>query len=643
MWEKIIYRDKNTSDQVTLSRVTNFEKILTETIATSLIKDISHLFNSPPLNKILKNKSEIFSKSNKKFWLDYVSAIPDKLKNLDLFIRPYKDFCRTCIITEAEIEALVRSDIDRDVSNFKAGSRKVKTDEITDPNLFYHELNMLIPVQLKKAGYEIIRSEEVVEIDPQMILKLARALHAKYMHDTRTQLDDNSVNHVDAIAGYKENNNDKHSTDFDSLPPDTKISNLDNAAHIPTKLLSIGYRIRPAKKGYRQVSLSLSEDEVETMSRVEHLRWCWERRLNGWRYGQIRDTARKTHPSLINYNDLEETEKDRDRELVKLIPAFLKDIGFEIYHISPARIKNLSYALKPQSSIHRLLCESRRLSDEIGLLAMSSPEIKERINSINNKIEETLKEVQGSYNYASHIQEVFLPEDIYIRECFPESFVLFNPKNIVSGDFYFFSRKDDIIIFALADCTGHGIPGALISTIGYGYLDQVVNVKKITNPTTILRHLYHSLHRFMRRNAEGSGLGDDMDITLCQINYRTNQLTYSGVGNMVFLCSNNRIRELRLGMFKDESNLNQEYHFSSKKTSLKAGDILYICSDGFADQFGGKNRKKYQSKRLMDFLLKIHEYPMPEQNDLLYEEIERWREESDEEQTDDITVIGIRL
>ena len=659
MWSKIIYsNDINLNQNVSPPRK-NFKKLFTEPVASGLYNDILNVFEPLSSDKSKIKEFSNLNESEKGFWYKYAAETPEKLRKLNLFIRSFKDYCRTCIITESEIDLLVKMDHDwyckgLETEGVKGGqdvaigneihpAQKLFKGKIKDPKQFYKELNLLIPVQLRKIGYEVIRKEEATEIDFLMIKKLARAIHAKYLHDTRTHESGNQNDSVSYFYSFHVNDNNQYSANFDDLPVDIIYSNLDNAAHIPTKLLSIGYKIRPEKKGYKSVSLSLNEEEIETMARVEHIRWCWEKRLNGWRYGKTKDPVRKTHPSLVDYEELDESEKDKDRELVKLIPAFLHDISFEAYPISPGRIKKLSYAIKPQSTIHKLLSETRKMTNEVSSLALTSPEIKEKILSINNKIEDIIREVQGSYNYARYIQEIFLPEDIYIRECFPESFVLFKPKNIVSGDFYFFSKLDEIIVFALADCTGHGIPGALISTIGYGNLDQVVNVKKITEPARILRQLYSSVHRFMRRNIEGHSLEDDMDITLCLLDTRTNLLTFSGVGNLIYYCSKGKIEEIRLEYFKDDCNVKQEYQFSSKNIQMGAGDALYLCSDGYADQFGGRNHKKYQRKRLMNFLLKIQDHPMPEQNDLLYEEIERWREENDEEQTDDISIIGIRI
>jgi len=336
-------------------------------------------------------------------------------------------------------------------------------------------------------------------------------------------------------------------------------------------------------------------------------------------------------------------KKKKDRELVRLIPALLQDIDYEAYPINPDRIKNLSYAIKPQSSIQKLLNETRQLNDEIIIMASSCPGLDEKARIINKKIEETISEVQGSYNYARHIQETYLPDNLFIRECFPDSFVLYKPKDIVSGDFYFFSKQDHLKIFAVADCTGHGIPGALLSTIGYGITDQAVNEIKLSDPSKILQHLYSRVHRFLRLEEEGTGLQDDMDIVLCALDVRTNILTYSGVINPLYHIRNGEMIIYRAKNSSGNCDENEECSFLSEEIHLNTGDTIYLCSDGYTDQFGGKNHKKYLSSRFISFLLSIQEYSLPEQNDKLFEEIEKWREENDEEQTDDILVIGIRI
>mgnify|MGYP003807463771 CR=1 FL=1 len=295
------------------------------------------------------------------------------------------------------------------------------------------------------------------------------------------------------------------------------------------------------------------------------------------------------------------------------------------------------------SSIHKLLQGTNELSAGINLMAQDSPDIREKLNSIDENIKLTISEVEGSYNYARHIQEAFLPDDLYIRECFPRSFVLFEPKDIVSGDFYFFTRFDSHVIFGLADCTGHGIPASLISTIGYGLLDQTVNILKITDTSEALNHLYTGIHRFLRKDAAEYGVRDDMTIVLCNYDTRTMNLTYSGVGNIIFHVTDGKISGNLSGNIPEEHFKNGTYCFTTKSLQLKMHDCLYICSDGFPDQMGGNAHQRYSKRRLRDFLLQINKLPMPEQSDMLYEEFDRWRMEKDEDQTDDITIIGIRI
>ena len=603
-----------------------YKKFFINQLAEALYNSI---LQSNKLNKEFKN----LTKTEKSFWYQYAEAIPDKFRTLNLFIRPFEDFCRTCIITDNEISALSQSDHEF-LQSHKSFQKIMK-----DRKQFRTEFNYLIPAVLKKMGYEIIRLEEASEIKILMIKKLARAIHSRYLHEIRNQTSKENKN----IFYTPGNSGNQYLSDFDELPEEIKLSNIDNAAHIPTKLLSIGYKIRQVKKGFRPAALHLNAEEIETMARVEHIRWSWEKRLNGWTFGITKDDNKKTHPSLIPYEELSESEKEKDRQLVKLIPAFLQDIDFEAYPVSPNRIKKLSYAIKPQSSIHRILDETRQLNDQIKKLAKMTPVIEEMISLRNKKIEEAISEVEGSYNYAQHIQENFLPDDLYIRECFPDSFVLFKPKDIVSGDFYFFSKREDRIIFAAVDCTGHGIPGALLSTLGYGILDQAVNEIKLTDPSHILHHLYSKIHRYLRNDTDGTGISDDMDIVLCILDTRTNTMAYSAVKNPLYLITKGVLIEYPAQNIADDKCEDGGCLFASSKIQLNISDTIYLCSDGYSDQFGGKNHRKYQTVRFKNLIQNIQQCSMSEQSDRLYEEIEQWREENNEDQTDDILVIGIRI
>lgn len=658
-WTEVIYNPENELIREISLNWSGYKKIFIDQIAESLYEDMRRarmLITSPfTFNKDFSH----LTSEEKAIWYDYASEIPHKLKSLNLLIRPFSDFCKTCIITDKEIEKLAQLDHDHYFTEPAStelkpdssthGRRKTQKVQVTFQNLpgarkwYFMELNYLIPPQLRKIGYEIIRPDEIAEIDMVMIRKLAKAIHSRYLQEIRNR-DTRDYKELNVSElNYPGESENLNLTDFENLPDDIKYSNKDNAYHIPTKLLSIGYKIRRVQKGYRPVTLHLDEAEIETMATVEHIRWSWDKRLNGWIYGNVKDNSNKIHPGLIPYDELSESEKEKDRELVRLIPALLQDIDYEAYPINPDRIKNLSYAIKPQSSIHKLLNETRQLNDEIIIMASSCPGLDEKARIINKKIEETISEVQGSYNYARHIQETYLPDNLFIRECFPDSFVLYKPKDIVSGDFYFFSKQDHLKIFAVADCTGHGIPGALLSTIGYGITDQAVNEIKLSDPSKILQHLYSRVHRFLRLEEEGTGLQDDMDIVLCALDVRTNILTYSGVINPLYHIRNGEMIIYRAKNSSGNCDENEECSFLSEEIHLNTGDTIYLCSDGYTDQFGGKNHKKYLSSRFISFLLSIQEYSLPEQNDKLFEEIEKWREENDEEQTDDILVIGIRI
>ena len=654
-WTEVIFNPGNKLIQEITSNWSTYKKIFIDQIAENLYNDIQrtkHLYKSPFTFK--KDFSRL-SEEERSYWYDYAAEIPRKLKSLNLRIRQYKGFCRTCLIPYDEIEKLARVDYSREFRDYGSGSKMMQAE--TEPDSFpvhfqglteerkrfYLEMNHLIPVELKKARYEIIRSQEVTGINDRMVLKLARAIHSRYQHEIRKQGSEAKSNiYISWLYNPGEAKNGKIE-DFDDLPEEIRHSNLDNAFHIPTKLLAIGYFIRPVAKGFKPSTLNLNVEEVETMARIEHLRWCWDKILHGWFYGKVKDSRKKSHPSIIPYEDLTEAEKEKDRELVRLIPALLKDIGYGVFPVNPDRISKLPYAIKPHSSLHRILDETRQMNTQIRAMVTITSEVEEMVQTRNMKIEEAIREVESSYNYAQHIQETYLPDNLYVRECFPDSFILFMPKDVVSGDLYFFSKRGNLIIFAAADCTGHGIPGALISIIGYGILDQAVNEIKLTDPPQILHHLYSKTHRFLRLDPDGSGLADDMDIILCILDTSTNILTYSGVRNPLYHISKGELSEYRTANLPPDRDIIDNSIFSSATIRVETGDTIYLCSDGYIDQFGGKNHKKYQSTRFKSFLQGIQGSSMLEQSDLLYEELEKWREENNEDQTDDILVIGIRI
>ncbi|MCX6302491.1 MAG: RyR domain-containing protein [Bacteroidia bacterium] len=651
-WIEVIYKPGNKVIQEITSNWSEYKKIFIDQVAENLYTDIQrtqHLFSSPYTfgKEFIKIRED-----EKTFWYEFAFDIPKKLRSLNLYIRPYKDFCITCLIPYNEIEILARTDYNsfcqKQISSddLKRKNEPVKIafgDLPEERKRFYIELNLLIPVALKKIGYEIIRIEEITEINEKMVLRFARAIHSRYLHEIRKR-DPGSkkISYMSWIHSPGDARN-KNLGDFDDLPEEIKHSNLDNAYHIPAKLLSIGYKVRQTGKGFKPASLHLTEDEVETMARVEHIRWCWDKILHGWIYGKVKDDRKKTHPSIIPYEDLSESEKEKDRELVRLIPALLQDIDYDVFHVNPERISKLPYAIKPQSSIHRILDETRKMNAHIRRLVSLSPDVEDMVEVRNRKIEEAVKEIESSYNYALHIQESFLPDNLFVRECFPESFILFKPKDIVSGDFYFFSKQDHRLIFAAADCTGHGIPGALLSTIGYGILDEAVNELKLKDPPEILKHLYSKMHKFLKMDTEETSISDDMDIALCTLDSQDNILIYSGIGNPLYHVTAGKLDEYRAGNLRKKDEGRDEQKYVSERIHLQHGDAIYLCSDGYADQFGGRDHKKYQSARLKSFILSIQENPMPEQGDRLYEEIEKWRESNNEDQTDDILVIGIRV
>lgn len=264
-------------------------------------------------------------------------------------------------------------------------------------------------------------------------------------------------------------------------------------------------------------------------------------------------------------------------------------------------------------------------------------------------IEEKNKDITDSINYAQKIQEAILPSDKEISKHLPEHFILFKPKDIVSGDFYWFSERDGKALITAADCTGHGVPGAFMSMIGNSLLNEIVNEKGASVPADILQKLKEGVIKSLSQTGEAGTQKDGMDIAMCGFDLKKNQLEFSGAYNPLFRIRNNELEETRsdrmpIGIYADDGGK----VFTNHILELEKGDMYYIFTDGFVDQFGGPKGKKFMNKRFKALLMDIHQLPMEEQQQKLDTEIEDWKayiefDGSEYEQMDDILVIGVRV
>ena len=262
---------------------------------------------------------------------------------------------------------------------------------------------------------------------------------------------------------------------------------------------------------------------------------------------------------------------------------------------------------------------------------------------MSKKIEIFYKQVTDSIRYAKRIQEAILPPDNFVRKLMPDSFVLYKPKDIVSGDFYWFDQVADKIFFATVDCTGHGVPGAFMSIVGHNLLKQIMNTKHYLQPAKILDELNKGVRETLhQRNFEDSATKDGMDIIICSFDKSNYELEFAAAFNPLLLIRNKELSEIKGNKFSVGIYLEKETRsFTNHKLQMQKGDVIYIFSDGYADQFGGPRGKKFMQSQLRNLLLDIHQKPMPEQKRILDQTIEHWR--GNEDQVDDILVMGFRI
>jgi serine phosphatase RsbU (regulator of sigma subunit)/tetratricopeptide (TPR) repeat protein len=285
----------------------------------------------------------------------------------------------------------------------------------------------------------------------------------------------------------------------------------------------------------------------------------------------------------------------------------------------------------------------------LGLLSISIASIYKRYRfkrKANVLLERQKEEIQqknilitDSIDYAKTIQEAVLPTQQEIKNLLPESFVLYKPKAIVSGDFYWLGTSDDRLICAVADCTGHGVPGAFMSLLGYNMLENAVKDLQETNPALILNTLHTEVKKRLTGDAEETKHG--MDISLISIDNKTKRLEFAGAHNSVYIIRANELIELKADKIGIGENKNH-ITFHNQQLDIQAGDMIYLFTDGFPDQIGGSKRKKFYYASFKELLLAISTLPMEEQKNKLQETHLQWMGDK-MDQTDDILIMGMRI
>jgi serine phosphatase RsbU (regulator of sigma subunit) len=270
-------------------------------------------------------------------------------------------------------------------------------------------------------------------------------------------------------------------------------------------------------------------------------------------------------------------------------------------------------------------------------------------NTISKKLEEQNliialknKEVTDSIKYAKRIQEAILPPDVLMQKMFPEHFVLYKPKDIVSGDFYWAEQFGNKYFLATVDCTGHGVPGAFMSIVGNNLLNQAVNLYGIDKPSLILDNVNKELYKILHQTYEESAVKDGMDLSLIAINPKTLIMEYAGAYNPVWILRNEKIIELKGDKFPVGAFVGEDLkHFTQIEFQLQKGDFVYLFTDGYADQFGGEKGKKFKYRQLENKLLEIHKQTVSFQREILENTFENWK--GNLEQVDDVCLIGVRI
>jgi PAS domain S-box-containing protein len=346
------------------------------------------------------------------------------------------------------------------------------------------------------------------------------------------------------------------------------------------------------------------------------------RRMTGYEENQIREFYKNGNKDISTHPPIE--------NIIREVKTKNNSFQFESMHVTKAgKTKWATAVANPVFSEN----------GELKKIFFIYTDITERRNA-EEEIRKKNRDITESIYYAKQIQEAILPERDILYKSVPDSFVLYMPKDIVSGDFYWFSKTDNFLVIAVADCTGHGVPGALMSMIGNEFLHQVINKEEEYDPAKILSEMDYRIVRSLHQSV-GKESKDGMDISICVINLDTLEMKYSGAYRPVYIIRQEEIHELKPHPYSIGGVYRVPKEFQTQYFQLKKDDILYLMTDGYVDQFGGPKTKKFLLKRMLDLLIDIKDYELSDQKSALRKAHLNWKK--DNFQVDDILIVAAKF
>ena len=397
------------------------------------------------------------------------------------------------------------------------------------------------------------------------------------------------------------------------------------------------------KNGYLEEEIGLYKEKYseekkkkeETIKELDNTNEHLKKKSN-----QLNKTKTILDSTII---DLEDTKDSVEELAIETQKKNLKIEGLKIKtKLSEIEIKQNKKIISQQKKITYILIIGISIVIMLAVFLLKLFLNKKKMNQVlrerKKEIEQKNMHITKSIVYASKIQKALLPDEVCFKENFNDYFIIFKPRDIVSGDFYYMQKVNDYLLFAAVDCTGHGVPGAFMSMLGTSFLNNIVRKQEVTSSAQVLDIMRNDVKKSLHQTGKKGEQKDGMDMVLCAYNTKTRELQFAGAHNSLILIRNNELIEYKgdrmpIGIHRKEKD------FTNNIIKIEKGDKVYIYSDGFQDQIGGAENKKYKAKHFKQLLLETSKYDVQTQKQKIEQEYEQWK--ANYKQIDDIVILGI--